>query len=391
MAHMNVLVVLLPRLRLHHLGCYGNEWVATPALDRLAAQGVVFDHHYAEIPGASQPFWPEWTGHRHSVSRVSAFHEPRLQECQLRRMLEQHSQAFAIVDSVIAQTEHPESPREATFERVLKRIQEMPGDNPWCVWAEFPDLAPPWLLPSEILTAYFDEEEEPLPWSGEPCGWLGDDEAEFLRLHQTYAAVVTHVDGAWEGFLDQLSSLTSFADTLLIITSDRGLALGEHGIVGEFRPWLHDELVHLPLIMRWPEAAEAGRRVSGLTQSVDLYATILDALGLADTSTEGRSLLPPARGEKAPEREFVISSLRLGEAEEWALRTREWAYLLPVRVPPGDATRRPQLYAKPEDPWEVNDVRDRHLELAEVLEQRLRSRIEAIAQGGIYEHREASG
>jgi hypothetical protein len=49
------------------------------------------------------------------------------------------------------------------------------------------------------------------------------------------------------------------------------------------------------------------------------------------------------------------------------------------------------LYAKPEDAWEVNDVRDRHQELAEQLEQQLRTQMESFARGGSHEHREAGG
>src|SRR5262245_17735935 len=44
-------LVLVPRgFHLGHAGCYGNDWIATPALDRLAAEGVVFDQHFADRP-----------------------------------------------------------------------------------------------------------------------------------------------------------------------------------------------------------------------------------------------------------------------------------------------------------------------------------------------------
>ena len=50
---MKVLVLHVNGLHLDYLGCYGNDWVQTPNLDRLAAEGVVFDQHIADCPRLS--------------------------------------------------------------------------------------------------------------------------------------------------------------------------------------------------------------------------------------------------------------------------------------------------------------------------------------------------
>src|SRR6266446_6118199 len=47
---MRILIIEASALHLGFLGCYGNDWVATPNLDRLAADSVVFDQHYADCP-----------------------------------------------------------------------------------------------------------------------------------------------------------------------------------------------------------------------------------------------------------------------------------------------------------------------------------------------------
>ena len=73
------------------------------------------------------------------------------------------------------------------------------------------------------------------------------------------------------------------------------------------------------------------------------------------------------------ERSEVISGLRTHDAEEWAFRTREWAFLLPVKVPASDSPRSPQLYVKPDDRHEVNNVLQHNQELAEDLERKLRA------------------
>src|SRR5258708_7415299 len=50
---MKVLVVSARGWHLGYLGCYGNGWISTPALDRLAAEGIVFDQHLADVPDAA--------------------------------------------------------------------------------------------------------------------------------------------------------------------------------------------------------------------------------------------------------------------------------------------------------------------------------------------------
>src|SRR5262245_52331192 len=56
---MKILLLHVTGLHLGYVGCYGNDWVSTPALDWLAAEGVVFDQHYADTLGE----WPSaWTG-----------------------------------------------------------------------------------------------------------------------------------------------------------------------------------------------------------------------------------------------------------------------------------------------------------------------------------------
>src|SRR5947209_845806 len=47
---MKALVIVANGLHLGYLGCYGNDWISTPALDRLASEGIVFDQHYADHP-----------------------------------------------------------------------------------------------------------------------------------------------------------------------------------------------------------------------------------------------------------------------------------------------------------------------------------------------------
>src|SRR5262245_50767359 len=69
-AEPKVLVLAVGGLHLGYVGCYGNDWVRTPALDRLAAEGVVFDLHFADSLGVAPPTWR--TGRYHFPSPDAA-------------------------------------------------------------------------------------------------------------------------------------------------------------------------------------------------------------------------------------------------------------------------------------------------------------------------------
>jgi len=132
-------------------------------------------------------------------------------------------------------------------------------------------------------------------------------------------------------------------------------------------------LVHIPLIIRMPGGAHAGSRIRALTQSVDLMPTVLDAFGLNVPDVHGSSLLTLIRGEQERIREFACSGLRIGNALEWSLRTPDWAFLSPIFPEENDPSRDRQLYVKPDDRWEVNNVVQHHPDLAEALEKTLRA------------------
>jgi arylsulfatase A-like enzyme len=394
---MKILVLNARALHLGYLGCYGNEWVATAALDRLAAEGVVFDQHYADRPGDARSCW---TGRYHFPTPAPA--EPPAPAPDLRTLLEARGVPFVHVTDP-----GPPTPgaAERTLEAALDTLDHLGAAERWLVWVDLPSLQPPGQVAQEFLDRYFaqaadaeaePEEEEELEEE------VAEDEAEPLtpltdvrsgpidvkdlslleRLQATYAAAVTQLDAAVGLLVEELGH-RGLLDTLaLVVTADQGLALGEHGIVGAYRPWLHDELIHLPLILRLPGQAEAGLRISALTQPVDLLPTLLDLLGLPGPEAHGHSLLPLVRGEKEQVRDYACAGLELGEGLEWALRTAEWGFLLPLRTPPGDAPRGPQLYVKSDDRWEVNNVVQHHLEFAERLEQTLRAFVEAARRPG---------
>jgi arylsulfatase A-like enzyme len=366
---MKILILHVNGLHLGYLGCYGNDWVQTPNLDRLAAEGIVFDQHIADCPRLSS---------RSSITGRYCFpqadgQEPKDEAPSLPALLEAHEVPHIVLNG-------GEKPIRSILESFRKQLPRWGKAERGLLWLDWPALNPPWQIPEEFLEQYFLEDEEDekalTPWLDPPIGPIAADDLE--RLQNTYAAHVTAFDAHVGTILKGLQQSGFLEDTHVMVTGSCGVALGEHGYVGDHRAWLHEEIVHVPLILRLPKAAQAGMRMQGLTQPVDLVPTVLDLLELPMGQAEGHSLLPLIRGEVEQVRDHACSGLALGYSVEWSIRTAGWALLVPISTPPADATRQPQLFVKPEDRWEVNDVRQHNLELAEELEQILRNDIDKL-------------
>src|SRR5262249_8856725 len=154
-----------------------------------------------------------------------------------------------------------------------------------------------------------------------------EDDELYLSLQTSYAAAVSYLDAGIAQLLETLDELDLEDETIVIVLSDTGQALGEHGIVGPVRPWLNEEVLHLPLLLRLPEKAEAGRRVAALTQNVDLAPTLMELFGLTPFPCHGHSLVPLLHGQQDQVRGYTCAGLHVNEGIEWCLRTQEWAFL----------------------------------------------------------------
>jgi arylsulfatase A-like enzyme len=385
---MKVVVLHVTGLHLGHVGCYGNDWVDTPSIDCLAAEGVVFDQHFADKVSGQRS---AWTGH-YELPGVDAHASTQPKAASLADILAGQGVSFAWIDST-----------QLSEKRVIARtVKQLAKVERGVVWVDLPTLLPPWQVPDELLDRYFEaaamdeegeegDQEKDDSTERQPLTPLVDpvtgpiDQRDFTlldQLHFTYAAAVTQTD-AWIGaWLDELDALRG--QVVVIVTSDRGLALGEHGTVGDHRPWLHEEVSHVPLVMRLPGPTTAGRRVAALTQPVDLFATLLETLEVPIPDCHGRSLLPLARGQVARVRGYAVSGWQLDDALDWILRTPEWAFVLPLRTKPGDSVRGSQLYIKPDDRWEMNDVAQHHLERVEQFEKLLHAFVAGTHNEGVF-------
>lgn len=115
-------------------------------------------------------------------------------------------------------------------------------------------------------------------------------EPELEAIRGVYDATLRELDDATAALIDRLEARGDLDDTVVILVSDHGESLGEHGLF-EHRYGVWETLLHVPLVVRWPGRAPAGR-VAEPVSTLDVYATVLDAAEVpAPRQTPSRSLL----------------------------------------------------------------------------------------------------
>jgi len=128
--------------------------------------------------------------------------------------------------------------------------------------------------------------------------------------------------------LDELDRLGLADDTLVVLTADHGTAFFEHGQRAH-RNGLWDELVRVPLVMRWPGHVPPGERYGTQAQVVDIVPTVCDlALGEAPEDVMGRSLAPLFRGADPRSAEAAVCELATLGQRLTAFRRPEFKVIL---------------------------------------------------------------
>ena len=420
----NVIFIMLDTLQYNYLGCYGNDWIKTPNLDRFARENTLFENAYSEglptIPvrrammtgrytlpyGGWRPLTQEDTSLTDmlwcsSVQTALVYDAP-----PMRLPKYGYSRGFDYVKFCNGHELDQETFSEVPLDPALNPLDYLPeccgkldanGNPPpfaeplirqvGCFlrlrqyWRDDSDSyisvvsneADAWLRekrdksrPFFMWLDSFDPHEPwdaPSVWNGTPCpydpdwkgkplvmapwtpveGLLSDEECAHIRA--LYAEKVTNVD-KWVGkLLDSIREQGLWDDTMIVITSDHGQPMGKgehgHGIMRKCRPWPYEELVHVPLLVRYP-GAKGGQRVKSLVQNVDVPATIMDALGKLDTHAHsgdgthegvkvygaedmhGKSLLPIIRGETDRVRDYALAGFY---GMSWSLITEEYSFI----------------------------------------------------------------
>jgi arylsulfatase A-like enzyme len=194
-----------------------------------------------------------------------------------------------------------------------------------------------------------------------------------------YDGEIRYVDTKFGEVLDLLQELGLEKETLLIVTSDHGESMTEHDHFFDHVS-VYEQVVRLPLLIRWPKRLPGGRRVAALVQNIDIAPTILEAAGIEKPEAmEGRSLLPLGRGETEAGYPFVVSNQALWQVKRMISDGR-WKLIRALDNGYWPAPAR-ELYDLERDPGETHNLVDAEPARAAELELRLRRWEEAELRG----------
>ncbi len=198
-------------------------------------------------------------------------------------------------------------------------------------------------------------------------GWGKADEifeGEPNRSIDLYDEEVLYVDHAIGEIVEKLDKLGILDGTCLVITSDHGESLGQHGIYGH--GLLDDATIFLPCIMRYPKGLPQGKVVEGFAQQTDILPTLLEMAGIDAPPMDGRSLLKQIRGEE-PGAEIMFSETGYHRA----IQIGEWKL---IRGREGEK----ELYNLKDDPAEVINLAEDDKPRALDMELRLLEYVEEL-------------
>ncbi|MCA8997385.1 MAG: sulfatase-like hydrolase/transferase [Planctomycetaceae bacterium] len=187
------------------------------------------------------------------------------------------------------------------------------------------------------------------------------EEHDAFRKQADYYAMIAQIDDQLARILESLDETEQRENTVVLLTSDHGESLGDHGLMYKGCRF-YEGLVRVPLIFQWPKRIVAGQRSSALVELLDMSATILELAGLrVPDYHQGRSLLPILKGESdsSSHRDFVrceyfdaLASEFTGGCGSFATMYRDHRYKLSVY----HDQQLGELYDLVSDPWEFQDL-----------------------------------
>ncbi len=347
----NILVIAVDGLRAAALGAYGNTAFPTPAFDQFATESLVFDWCYAdavELPAIYRELWPSRPSFLHSLAK-EGFATTLVTDDTALLALEPAAGFHECVQLSTANSGRGEDVCQTALARLFAAVCEQVAasgiDRRQFVWVHAQGMYGPWDAPLELqepLLAHEEGDPPPADVLEPPDVQLdaaSDPDAAF-RWSCAYAAQVMVLDACFDELCQTIEASGQRDKWLVVLCGVRGFPLGEHGRVGGVDGRLFAEQLHVPLVCRFPDGSQRLSRNANLVSLPDLPTALL---GLAHD------------GFAMPERDALFAE---GPAGIRAIRTADWS----LRYDPSAASIESrdnsycELYVRPDDRWEANNI-----------------------------------
>lgn len=339
----NVLLIVLDTARGDRFSCMGYKRNTSPNIDRIFAEGTIFENAYSTacwtLPSHASLFtglYPTQAGATSETLQLPAFNETLAQTLQKAK----YKTAAFVCNSWISEErgfasgfdEYHEMWRKSewTGTAAAVPIAELAATEKILAWLNhrqtntspffmFVNLncvhlpyAPPDPFLSKFLAGKYDNEDIEKAASVRSmwtylAGKLKLGEKDFQIMSDLYDGEVAFADYCVGRIVKQVEKLQILDDTIVILTSDHGENLGEHGRI-DHHICMYETTLHIPLMIRYPAGFKAAGRISDLVGITDIAPTILDLCNIKKSGMERLKIADTslAAGSRK-RREFVVA------------------------------------------------------------------------------------
>lgn len=191
----------------------------------------------------------------------------------------------------------PSSPEAMAADAVKFIGSAEAGTGSLFVWTHFYPPHDPYVPPAPHLGRFNSSDSYRTAASQDfDYGYFSPSDLSRIRyLEDRYDEQIAWMDRVVTDYLHQIEKLGRLENSIVVITADHGESF-RHGYWGHIGPFLFEDLIHVPLIIRTP-GQRTGRRIQDVVESIDVFPTIVDLIGGAVPGTlEGNSLVPTMEG-----------------------------------------------------------------------------------------------
>jgi len=347
-SHPNVFIISIDTLRADHLPLYGYAAGQTPNIDALAHDGVVFRNAYSHCPltlpshaSLLTGLLPADSGVRDNVGYVLA-----PEKKSIASILK--AEGYATGGAVSAYVLRPSTGLSQGFDFYDGEFGTKGGESLGEVQRKgdlTTDIALKWLAEHRSAPAFL------FLHLYEPHTPYEPPEPFKSRFASAYDGEIATADAVVGRFVTELKRLGLYDDSILILLSDHGEGLMDHG-EAEHGVFLYREDLHVPLVLKLPRSEYRGASIASPVQLTDVVPTIIDVLGMkSEPAMHGSSLRQFLTNGKAADREIfsetIYPRVHLGCSELRSLTGSRFHYI--------DAPR-PELFALTTDPDEKANI-----------------------------------
>jgi len=390
----NLVIVTIDTLRADRLGVYGYFRDTTPFLDALAGESLVFERCLAPMattfPSHLSLFtgtYPEETGAVANADVGGLAFVPTENLRSLTGVLREGGyrtagfvsatplKRYSGIDAGFEHFDEPEGlQRRAgeTNERVKEWLSGQ-NDEPFFLWVHYFDPHTPYDAPEPFGSRFQEEPEQDryLAARGFRNTWA--------EVNNRYDGEVSYVDHELARLVNEVKARPKVWErTVLVVVGDHGEGLGQHGQPQHGSVWA--EQLHVPLLIRIPGVARA--RIDRLMSMADVVPTLMGFIEMPGEEGLLRQASGVDRLASDEETPFILSQessapWKLGSGvsgPRYVLTGEEWKLIYDA-----DGARprkRSGLFRISEDPYELEDVRDDHPDVAASLEEQLLARVD---------------